>query len=164
VSTRLRPITTDDHDFVLDLNHRHVDLLAPMDRLRLEELLALAHRADVIEDDGERAGFVLTFHGGTVYDSENFAWFRERYGEGFYYLDRVVLDDRFRRRGLGAAAYDEIERTAAPYGRMVLEVNLDPPNEPSLAFHRGRGYVDVGSRGEPGHQVAMLLKDLVTHP
>ena len=114
----------------------------------------------MLEVDGERAGFVFTFAPGAGYDGENFAWFGDRFGADFYYLDRVVVDDAFRRRGLGAAAYDELERAAAPYRRMVLEVNSDPPNEPSLAFHRGRGYVDVGTRGEPGHRVAMLSREL----
>ena len=158
---RLRPITADDHPFVLDLNERNVDLLAPMDEQRLGYLLERADRGDVIEVDGDRAGFVLTFGPGTDYDGLNYAWFTDRYGSDFYYLDRVVIDDRFRRRGLGAAAYDELERAAVPHSRMVLEVNSEPPNEPSLAFHRGRGYVDVGTRGEPGHRVAMLALELV---
>ena len=59
-----------------------------------------------------------------------------------------------------AAAYDELELAATPYRRMVLEVNSEPANEPSLAFHRARGYVDVGTRGDPGHRVAMLSREL----
>jgi predicted GNAT superfamily acetyltransferase len=156
----LRPITDADHGFVLALNERNVELLAPMDGDRLAYLLARAHRGDVIEVDGDPAGFVITFGPGTDYDGLNYAWFAELYGRDFYYLDRVVIDGRFRRRGLGAAAYDELERSAVPHGRMVLEVNSEPANEPSLAFHRGRGYVDVGTRGEPGHRVAMLALEL----
>ncbi|MET1059884.1 MAG: GNAT family N-acetyltransferase [Nocardioides sp.] len=156
----LRPITPADHAYVLDLNERHVDLLSPVDDARLGYLLDHAHRSDVLEVDGERAGFVFTFAPDAGYDGLNFAWFGERFGEEFYYLDRVVVDEAFRRRGLGAAAYDELERTAAPYRRMVLEVNSEPPNEPSLAFHRTRGYVDVGTRGDPGHRVAMLSLEL----
>jgi len=158
--TLLRPITDADHDYVLHLNERHVDLLSPMDADRLGYLVDHAHRADVLEVGGERAGFVFTFAPDAGYDGTNFAWFGERFGSDFYYLDRVVVDDAFRRRGLGAAAYDELERTAAPYRRMVLEVNSEPPNVPSLAFHQARGYVDVGTRGDPGHRVAMLSREL----
>ena len=156
----LRPITEADHAYVLDLNERHVDLLSPMDADRLGYLVGHAHRADVLEVGGQRAGFVFTFAPDAGYDGENFAWFGERFGAEFYYLDRVVVDDAFRRRGLGAAAYDELERAAAPYRRMVLEVNSEPPNVPSLAFHRTRGYVDVGTRGDPGHRVAMFSLEL----
>ncbi len=93
---------------------------------------------------------MLTFASGSAYDGENFAWFGERYRD-FRYLDRIVIHADFRRRGLGTRVYDELEDGPA---MLALEVNLDPPNEPSLAFHRSRGYEEVGRRSfqEPhGH-------------
>ncbi|QIX25323.1 GNAT family N-acetyltransferase [Nocardioides sp. JQ2195] len=155
----LRPITADDHAFVLDLNQRNVELLSHLDEPRLAQLVEWADRADVIEHDGRRAGFVLTFAPGTDYDSENYVWFGERFGDRFYYLDRIVLDDGFRRAGLGRAAYDELERHAAAYGRMVLEVNVEPPNQPSLDFHHGRGYVELARLGGE-KQVALMALGL----
>lgn len=161
--TLLRPIEPRDHARVLDLNARNVALLAPMDEGRLTQLLAWADRADVVVVEGEVAGFVLTFAPGTAYDSQNYRWFGEHLHDGFYYLDRIVLDDRFRRRGLGGRVYDDVERSAAAYGRLVLEVNLDPPNEPSLAFHRKRGYVELGELGEPGRKVVLMGRSLMTN-
>lgn len=159
IEETLRPITPADHAFVLDLNERNVDLLAPMDEARLRRLLGWADRAEVVLHEGRRAGFVLTFAPGTDYDSENYRWFSRELGDGFYYLDRIVLDDGFRRVGLGRTVYDEMERTAAAWSRMVLEVNVDPPNEPSLAFHRGRGYVELGRLGDDGKVVALMAKE-----
>lgn len=156
--TLLRPLEPSDSAKVLDLNARNVELLAPMDQARLEQLTDWTDRADAIVCEGELAGFVLTFAPGTAYDSANYRWFGEHLADGFYYLDRIVLDERFRRRGLGARVYDELERTAAAYGRMVLEVNVDPPNEPSLAFHRGRGYADLAELGESGKKVLLMEK------
>ena len=40
-----------------------------------------------------------------------------------------MLHEDFRRRGLGGFVYDEVERVAAPYGRLALEVNLVPRND-----------------------------------
>jgi len=145
---------------VLRLNEAHVELLSPMDEPRLRQLLGWADRADVIVCDGQVAGFVLVFAPGTAYDSPNYRWFAARYGDGFHYLDRVVVDDRFRRRGLANAAYDVIEQGARGHGRLVLEVNVEPPNETSLAFHRARGYQEVGRLGEDGHVVALMAKPL----
>jgi predicted GNAT superfamily acetyltransferase len=110
--------------------------------------------------EGVLAGFVLVFGPGTPYDSPNYRWFADVYGTAFDYLDRIVVDDRFRRRGLAGAVYDEVEATAALRGRLTLEVNLDPPNEPSLSFHRGRGYREVGQLGAPGHRVSLMAKRL----
>lgn len=154
----LRPMTDDDVATVLKLNHDHVELLAPMDADHLARLRQWATRADVILCDDEIAGFVLVFGPGTDYDSENYLWFTERFGDRFDYLDRIVIDDRFRRRGLASAVYDEVEAVAQDRGRLVLEVNIDPPNEPSLAFHRRRGFEEVGQRGPAGHRVSLMAR------
>lgn len=156
---RLRPLTAGDHDAVLALNEQNVVKLAPMDDARLVELAALADRFSVVELDGEFAGFVITFAAGSSYDSENYRWFSERH-DAFYYLDRIVLDDRFRRRGLGTFVYDEIERIAKQHQRLVLEVNLVPRNDASLAFHDRRGYVEVGRLGDAAHLVSLMEKKL----
>jgi predicted GNAT superfamily acetyltransferase len=152
----LRPITDADVPRVLELNHRHVELLSPMDADRLARLRAWASRADVIVADGEVAGFVLVFSPGSGYDSANYRWFSQRYGDAFDYLDRIVVDDAYRRRGLASAVYDVVEDEASARGRLVLEVNIEPPNEPSLAFHRGRGYVEVHQLAASGHRVSLM--------
>jgi predicted GNAT superfamily acetyltransferase len=155
----LRPLADDDISDVLALNHRNVELLAPMDERRLRELQSIADRCDVLEVDGGFAGFVITFAPGTAYDSENYVWFSQR-GNDFYYLDRIVLHEDFRRRGLGGFVYDEVEAVARPRGRMSLEVNLVPPNPGSLAFHAARGFVEVGQLGDNGHRVSLMEKRL----
>jgi predicted GNAT superfamily acetyltransferase len=53
-----------------------------------------------------------------------------------------------------------MERVAAPYQRLDLEVNLVPRNEVSLAFHARRGYVEVGRLGDEDHVVSLLEKPL----
>jgi predicted GNAT superfamily acetyltransferase len=154
---QLRALADHDVPHVLELNHRNVELLAPMDQARLRQLQSLADRCDVLEVDGDFAGFVITFGPGTTYDSENYRWFAARHAD-FYYLDRIVLHEDFRRRGLGAFVYDELEGVAAQHGRMVLEAWVH--NDASLAFHRGRGYVAVGELGDDDHRVCLMEKSL----
>jgi len=36
-------------------------------------------------------------------------------------------------------------------------VNIEPPNDPSLAFHAGRGYTEVG-RYDAGHKVVAMME------
>ena len=152
----LRPITDRDVEDVLALNHRNVVKLAPLDVERLHLLRGWADRIDVVDVDGAFGGFVITFGPGTAYDSENYRWFTERHGEDFYYLDRIVLHEDFRRRGLGGFVYDEVEQVARKHGRMALEVNLVPRNDASLAFHQRRGYVEVGRLGDEEHLVSLM--------
>lgn len=156
----LRPITSGDRDAVLAWNAAHVELLSPLDEVRLDRLLGWCDLGCVITHDGRDVGFVLTFAAGSAYDSENFAWFSRRY-EAFYYLDRIVVEPALRRTGIASRVYDEIETRAREVGPvMCLEVNLDPPNEPSLEFHRRRGYVEVGQDTATGHLVGLMVKEL----
>lgn len=154
----LRPITAADHEDVLALNERHVELTAPIDRTRLLELAGAAEHADVIDVAGRFAGFVITFGAGAAYDGVHFTWFAQRYAD-FCYLDRIVIHEDFQRRGLGSFAYDLLEGSC---GRptFALEVNIDPPNEPSLAFHRARGFTEVGRSDASGHLVSLMVKGL----
>lgn len=156
----LRPVTVQDLDHVLELNERNVEALAPIDRGRLVELRGSADRFDVVDVGGEFAGFVVTFAAGTSYDSDNYRWFTDRYADRFYYLDRIVLDDRFRRQGLGTFVYDAVEDVAARYDRLTLEVNLLPRNDISLAFHERRGFVEVGRIGNETKLASLMAKDL----
>jgi uncharacterized protein len=163
-SPTLRAITDADVPAVLALNHRFVEVLSPLDADRLTWLAGLADRADVLDVDGEVGGFVVTFRPGSAYDSENYRWFADRYGDDFYYLDRIVIAEHLRRRGLARSVYEAMERVAQEHGRMALEVNIDPPNDGSLAFHRSRGYAEVGRLGEPGHVVGLMVKELGGRP
>ena len=159
----LRPVRDSDLADVLALNEAEVEKLAPMDEARFHELRGLAHRFDVVEVEGVFGGFVITFAPGSAYDSENFRWFSERHGpqgQRFYYLDRFVLRREQRRRGLGSRVYDELEAVASTWGRMTLEVNLVPPNEPSLSFHGARQYVEVARLGDEDHLVSLMEKIL----
>ena len=157
----LRSLRPTDVADVLMLNERNVVNLAPMDEARLHHYRGTADRFDVLDVDGAFAGFVITFAPGAAYDSENYRWFSQRHGtSGFYYLDRIVLHEGFRRQGLGGFVYDEIEKVATPYGRVSLEVNLVPRNEASLVFHDGRGYREVGRLGDDEHLVSLMEKQL----
>jgi predicted GNAT superfamily acetyltransferase len=155
----LRPLRDTDVADVLTLNDRNVVKLAPMDEAKLHEVRETADRFDVLDVDGAFAGFVITFAPGAAYDSVNYRWFAARH-DRFYYLDRIVLHEGFRRRGLGGQVYDEIERIAAPYTRLALEVNLVPRNDASLAFHAARGYREVGRLGDHEHLVSLMEKPL----
>jgi predicted GNAT superfamily acetyltransferase len=162
-SPSLRPISEADVPAVLALNHRHVELLSPLDAERLLWLVGVSDHADVVEVDegiGGIVGFVVTMAPGSDYDSDNYRWFASRYGESFYYLDRIVISEEMRRRGLAAFVYDAMEEIAHGFGRMTLEVNVDPPNIESLAFHERRGYREVGRRGDPGHVVGLMAMEL----
>lgn len=157
----LRSMTDADTYAVLSLNQSAVDLTGPLDADRLAQMRDMAARADVVEVDGWIAAFALVLSPESDYDSANFAWFKQRYGADFLYLDRVVVSRAHRRAGIGGLLYDAAEADASARGRLTCEVNAEPPNDASLAFHTSRGYVEAGRlRHESGKVTAMFVKEL----
>jgi predicted GNAT superfamily acetyltransferase/uncharacterized protein YggU (UPF0235/DUF167 family) len=157
---KLREPMREDWPRMLELNLASERELSALDEQRLEWILALAHSAMVVESEGELAGFALALAPGAVYDSENYRWFSAAFAR-FLYLDRIVVAESQRRHGIGTLLYDAMEAAAAPFERMVCEVNVQPPNPASLAFHLARGYMEI-DRLEHGPEkvVALLCKEL----
>jgi uncharacterized protein len=157
---KLREITRADWPTLLELNSASVQELSELDEQRLGSLLSWAERGLAVESGGAIVAFALAIAPGAPYDSDNYRWFDDRF-ERFLYLDRIVVSDAVRRRGIGGRLYEQMEATAVGFERMVCEVNLRPANEASLAFHTSRGYVEIGRLEHPeGKVVALLTKEL----
>lgn len=158
MAVTLRPLSLDDAPVVLAVNEASVHHLAPLDEDEFRWFVEAAALALGAELDGELVGFVFVLEPGLAYPSRNYAWFSERY-ERFAYLDRVAIDERARRRGVGSAIYDAVEADAAERGvPLLLEVNVQPRNDASLAFHEARGFREVGTLAhDGGAKVVRLL-------
>jgi predicted GNAT superfamily acetyltransferase len=156
-------MTNADETAVLTLNTASVDQLSPLGPDRLDWLRLIAAHAAVVEVDGTIAAFVLTFAPGAAHDTLDFQWFADTYGDRFLLLDRIAVAEPYRRQGIATMIYKAVERSAKPFDRLVCRVRSDPPDTASLAFHAGRGFVEVGKlRGADGTTGAMLSKELTT--
>lgn len=160
----IRPLVSGDLARVHAINQGEVPAVGAESVERLAHIFDQSLVAFAAVEDGTVGGFCLVLPPDADYDSANFAWFRERYDD-FVYLDRVAFAPEFQRRGGGRAMYDRViaaarrERPSATV--LALEVNLIPRNEPSLAFHAGLGFVEVGVRTPaPDKSVSMLVKSL----
>jgi uncharacterized protein len=133
---------------ILVLNNAHATELSWLTLERLRELISRAFFTRCI---GDAEAFLLAFDQAADYDSPNFLWFRSRY-ERFVYVDRIVVAPEARGRGHARQLYDELLERARPAGhqRVVCEVNSDPPNPASDAFHAALGFAEVGSATLPG--------------
>jgi predicted GNAT superfamily acetyltransferase len=148
-------------DTLVDLNNAHAVELSWLEPDRFDRLVGEAFAAMRI-GDGE--ALLLAFDRDADYDSPNFLWFRSRF-DRFVYVDRVVVGPRARGRGharrLYRALFDRALR--AGHERIVCEVNSDPPNPESDAFHAALGFVPVGEAAIHGgaKTVRYLVRDLV---
>ena len=154
----IRDMTADDLERVLEINAANVPEVGPVDTDRLRFLVHESAFSLVVDVDSVVAGFCVVLAKGSSYDSVNYLWFMERYNDALY-LDRVAFDATAQGQGLGSALYGEVDRRLAEQGLgLTLEVNVDPPNEPSLAFHRKHGYVEVGRQMSKGIEVSLMHK------
>jgi len=145
---------------LLDLNNAHARELSWLDPERFRQLTERAFRAWRI---GDADALLISFDQAADYDSPNFQWFRARMNR-FVYVDRIVVAPHARGRGLARKLYAALFEAALQAGheRVVCEVNSQPPNPGSDAFHARLGFIGVGSArlGDGAKTVSYLAHDL----
>ena len=70
-----------------------------------------------------------------------FQWFKQRY-DSFVYVDRIVIKEGSRAKGVGTMLYDDLYSWAKVKGlsQITCEINSKPPNVPSVNFHAKMGF------------------------
>jgi uncharacterized protein len=162
----LRTFRERDLDALVAVNDAAYPAVPITPAAELLELIGMSSVVVVVDettDGGAAAGFVLGMPPGLAHQSENYLFFTARareLGTTFVYVDRIVLAAHLRGRGLGPQLYDavfaEARRVAAT--EVLCEVNVEPPNPGSLAFHTRLGFVEVGRQSTKGgaNVVALL--------
>ncbi len=158
----VRDAVEGDEDFILALNAACTPAVGDMTREKYRQLVGWSHRVLIAEVHGSPVGFVILIRPGSAYPSDNYGWFEETFGRHLY-VDRIAVSNQARGTGAGRALYDEALRLAAELGeeRVTAEVNEDPPNPESMAFHARMGFRHLKSRTSgSGKTVAMLERPL----
>ena len=121
----LRDAGVEDLPAVRAINEESVPAMNSLPPERFAWFLEQASYFRVAAVDGEVAGFLICLHAQAEYDSPNFRWLKRRCGHIFY-IDRIAIGRKFRRRGLGRALYRDAEASAvaAGYELIACEVNL----------------------------------------
>lgn len=144
----LTPIGAADLAAVLALNNAHAAELSWLDEAALNALISEAFHARRV---GALDAFIIAFDDTASYRSPNYLWFRAR-RQRFVYIDRIVVAAHARGRGLARLIYDDLFNAAkaAGHGIVCCEVNSEPPNPASDAFHASLGFAEVGQAKLPG--------------
>lgn len=139
----IESITCADEAAVLVLNNENVADLSWLDSPGLSHLLAQAVLARRI---GALEAFLIALDQDADYDSPNFHWFKQRYPR-FAYVDRIVVAGAARGHGHARRLYEDLFDFARKAGHSLVtsEVNVNPPNPASDAFHAALGFSEVGS-------------------
>jgi predicted GNAT superfamily acetyltransferase len=132
-----------DAAVILSLNNEHAKETSALDHASLTALLDMAFYARGV-DWGATAFLIALDHNGS-YENPNFAWFKAS-GKSFVYIDRIIVSSGARGLGIGRLLYDDLFAMAKQAGqyRVVCEVNIEPPNHVSEAFHLAMGFDGIG--------------------
>ena len=138
----IRLARSDDLSWMHVLNEEHAQELSSTSFTDFGVLVSKCVRAWVVEPD---VGFLLVMDQTAAYDSPNFHWFKNE-ADRFLYVDRIVVAHQYRRGGFARALYETLFDFAQENGfdRIFCEVNADPPNPRSDAFHMALGFRRIG--------------------
>ena len=124
----------------------------------LSELIRMSTINFYVIKENSVIGFVICFRENSDYKSPNYNYFKSK-EKKFLYIDRVVIQKGYRRRGIGSYLYDHlydlVNRENIP---LCCEVNIIPKNEISLNFHYKKGFKDNGEHHFRDHSVKYLKK------
>jgi predicted GNAT superfamily acetyltransferase len=153
----IRPIESKDIEAILELNQTSVKVLSPLDRSAVLSLIGMSALSVVVEKDHQVAGFLIGLTHDTAYESINYAWFNNQY-DRFFYVDRIVVSDRFRGLGLASLLYQHIIKWAESHAlpQVFAEIDVLPPNTPSLLFHQKFGFKELELLRHSEHKMVSL--------
>lgn len=161
--TSIRPLDPDDFEQVLSLNAGAQPNVFLLDRAELARLQLLSRSHIVVAQSQVVLGYALAFSRADAYDGEEFLVLRSLISEPFVYVDQVVVQGSLKGTGIGRRLYEALAQVGSSRGACSLccEVNTEPPNPSSLAFHRHMGFSAVGSLAtKDGRNVELLQKHL----
>lgn len=144
----IRNAIKSDYCEILKLNQKDVEMLSPLDEDLLSKMDELSEIFNVMEYNSKIAAFILAFKNGCDYWSDNYRWFLDRYSN-FIYVDRIVIDEDYRKRGLAQRLYEYIFDYACENSidLVCAEIDIEPDfNLPSIRFHKKMGFEEVGTR------------------
>ncbi|MBE1302315.1 MAG: GNAT family N-acetyltransferase [Alteromonadaceae bacterium] len=158
----LKHIETREIPEMLRLNNNEVPHVNELDEKVLNELINEAAFARVMADEYAIAGFVIGFEKGASYEGYNYNWFSQRLKQ-FLYIDRIIVNPQYRGKKLGNQLYDAAQShcVSRHLDNLCCEVNDEPPNPASHAFHLQFGFKKLESILHPaGKTVCMYNKEI----
>ena len=126
----------------------------------LEEFIYLIKISDISYGSIKKGiclGFVICLRENTNYKSINYKFFQNRHNK-FFYIDRIAIANKYQSSGIGSNLYSKLLSIKDKFKIPICaEVNIDPPNELSINFHRKHGFSKITERTiKEGYSVAYM--------
>jgi predicted GNAT superfamily acetyltransferase len=147
IAVPLSPILPAHHAAILRNNLEFVYWLSPLDNPALTDLLG---HADYAQQLNAGEAVLIAYDGHGPYRHKNVDWLSARL-DNYMYIDRVVIGAAAQGQGAGRRLYADLEIAAQARGHthIACEVNTQPDNPGSHAFHKALGYEAIGDVDYP---------------
>ena len=154
------PYASEDLEAIRKINQENIPEVSDIESIeRLMQLIDWSSHLIIIRGS-EIAGFIILMRENQEYESLNYEFFNKK-DEPFLYVDRIAIKESHQRKGLGKLIYDKVIEIGKELDvNVTCEVNTVPRNIPSLAFHAGFGFEEVGTKDYDDHSVVYLTKFL----
>jgi hypothetical protein len=158
--TTLRAPTTEDLPGMLALSNAHHVEVGKITPDGLQKLIGVSWHVRIA---AHVDALFIGLEQGADYESPNYRWFEARF-DRFAYVDRIAVAGAMRGKGIARLLYEDFFHAARLRGhsRVCCEVNYDPPNPESDAFHAKMGFKEIGRATLPdrGKSVRYLMRTI----
>ena len=154
------PLALSDLEAIRAINQENIPEVSDIESIeRLQQLIDWSSHVIVVRDETV-AGFIILMREDQNYESPNYDIYNSK-KEPFLYVDRIAIQESYQRKGLGKLIYNKVIEIGKELDiNVTCEVNTVPRNTPSLAFHAGFGFEEVGTKDYDDHSVVYLTKFL----
>lgn len=158
----IAPTVPSDIDKIWKLNENALPAVNSITKQDFYHFIKIADYFKTIFVGGGLVGYLIALQKGRDYNSVNYKYFEAGYDK-FIYVDRIVIDPDFQNNGLGRAFYYDLSLFSEKVASIITcEVNIIPPNEGSMAFHKSLGFkkVDTQLSENNNKKVALMVLEL----
>tara|TARA_A100001037_G_C15082873_1_gene605140 strand:- start:411 stop:911 length:501 start_codon:yes stop_codon:yes gene_type:complete len=159
----IRQITPQDLASVLAINNEAVPAVNALTASELSDIVNISEKAWVVDEGDKIVGVLIVLGPRESYGSANYTWLNSQF-TNFCYVDRIIIATSGKRNGYGKALYLALEEHAVSTGveMLLCEVNVEPENPQSMAFHESLGWVPFQDREHGPGKIVRYFKKLIT--
>ena len=158
----IRQITPQDLASVLAINNEAVPAVNALTASELSDIVNISEKAWVVDEGDKIVGVLIVLGPRESYGSANYTWLNSQF-TNFCYVDRIIIATSGKRKGYGKALYLALEEHAVSTGveMLLCEVNVEPENPQSMAFHESLGWVPFQDREHGPGKIVRYFKKLI---
>lgn len=158
----IRQITPQDLASVLAINNEAVPAVNALTASELSDIINISEKAWVVDEGDKIVGVLIVLGPRESYGSANYTWLNSQF-TNFCYVDRIIIATSGKRKGYGKALYLALEEHAVSTGveMLLCEVNVEPENPQSMAFHESLGWVPFQDREHGPGKIVRYFKKLI---